>query len=62
MKNVEYMAVALSSDDKVTHSLSVESCSGESKDLMEAVKEGRRAPSPANESEGGGRRRGGVGR
>lgn len=51
--------MALSLDDEVTHSLSMESCNGESKDLMEAVKEGRRAWSPANESEGG--RRGGRG-
>lgn len=51
MKNVEYAAVALSSDDELTHSLSMESCNGESKDLMEAVKEGRRAQSPANESD-----------
>lgn len=35
----------------------MESCNGECKDLMEAVKEGRRAPSPANESEWGRRRR-----
>ena len=47
------MAAALSWDDEVRLSLSMESCNGESKDLMEAVKEGRRAPRPANESEDG---------
>lgn len=57
MKNTEYMAAALSSDDELTLSLSMESCNGESKDLMEAVKEGKRALSPANESEEGRRRR-----
>lgn len=55
MKNVECMAVAPSSDDELMHQLSMENCNGESKDLMEAVKEGRRASSPANELEEDGR-------
>lgn len=58
MKNVVYIAVPLSLDDELTHSLSAGSCNGESKDLMEAVKEGRKATSPANESEEEKRRRG----
>lgn len=32
------------------HSLSAESCDGESEDLMEAVKEGKRAATATNES------------
>lgn len=35
------------------YSLSAESCNGECEDLMEAVKEGGRAPAAANESEWG---------
>lgn len=35
------------------YSLSAESCNGECEDLMEAVKEGGRAPTAANESEWG---------
>lgn len=38
----------------------MESCNGKSKDLMEAVKEGRRALSPANESEDEEREGGGL--
>lgn len=45
------MAAVFSWDDELMHSLSMESRNGESKDLMEAVKEGRRALSPTNESE-----------
>ena len=44
------MVSTLSSDDELRRSLSVETRNGESEDLMEAVKESRRAPSPANES------------
>lgn len=45
------MATALSSDEELTHSPSIESCNGDCEDLMEAVKEGRRAPGSVNESE-----------
>lgn len=57
MKSVVYIPVSLSSDDELMHSGSAGSCDGESKDLMVAVKEGRRARSPANESEEERRRR-----
>lgn len=57
MKSVVYIPVSLSSDDELMHSLSVGSSNGESKDLMAAVKQGRRATSPANESEEQKRRR-----
>lgn len=44
------MAAALSLDDEVMHSRSVESRNEESEDLMEAVKESRWALSRGNES------------
>lgn len=57
MKSVVYIPVSLSSDDELMHSLSVGSSNRESKDLMVAVKEGRRATSPANDLEEEKRRR-----
>lgn len=41
--------------------LALESCDGECEDLMEAVKEGKRAATAANESGWGGRGEGGGG-